>query len=500
MREMLSQQRERIAQASEDQVLQFIEDSRHKIQDLQSQITVLSGLLGNERALCAALQHLIAPIRTLPVELLATIFLFSLRDGESDMRNAKKNLRISDAYRVSHVCSEWHQVALATPKLWIAPIQLTYSPEHSRKVLRALFARSAPLPLSISITPNFTGTPIDIPILNEVALVAGRCRSLRCSTHIPASFLQQLGNTDALEELEIQAIYEDVPGFDLGSVVCFSQAPRLQKLSINPLLGLSISMPWAQLTDLTFIVTSNRFVYDPLEILTRCKNLVRTHLVAPCDNPSVSSSLVVLSHLRSLCLRIAMRSPPHATVLFLYHLTAPVLDELHLVFPSNSTWDESPITAFQLRSPSITTLKISGYTSDMSFEAVKAALLNAPLLTHLSIVDCNTWLLKYVLDALSLSGDESHILVPRLHILTLKCSQFRKSEDTVRGIIDSRWWPDDELSTHGAARWSRVNLTELSEFSSPQFGIGPELRDKMETLQQSGLDVNIDVASLWDLE
>ncbi|KAK7030530.1 hypothetical protein R3P38DRAFT_3187814 [Favolaschia claudopus] len=247
------------------------------------------------------------------------------------------------------------------------------------------------------------------------------------------------------------------------------------------------------------MVASSRSAFDPLELLAQCKNLVRAHLVAPWDNPSVSSYPVVLSHLRSLCLRIAMRSP-HATVLFLNYLTAPVLDELHLVFPSNSTWDESPITAFQLRSPSITTLKISGYTSDMTFEAVKAALLNAPLLTHLSIVCCDTWLLKYVLDALSLSGDESHILVPRLHILTLKCSQFRKSEDTVRGIIDSRWWPDDELSMHGAARWSRVNLTELSECSSPEFGIGPELRDKMETLQQSGLDVNIGVASLLDLE
>ncbi|KAK7030529.1 hypothetical protein R3P38DRAFT_845267 [Favolaschia claudopus] len=148
MRDLLSQQRGRINQASKAQVLQFIADSKSNIQNLQSQIIMLSGLLRNERAVCAALQHLNAPIRTLPVELLAEIFLFMLRDGESGARDVKKNLCISDTYRVSHVCSEWRQIALATPKLWTAPIQLTCSPEHSRlgKVLRALFARSAPFP------------------------------------------------------------------------------------------------------------------------------------------------------------------------------------------------------------------------------------------------------------------------------------------------------------------------------------------------------------------
>ncbi|KAJ7727359.1 hypothetical protein B0H16DRAFT_1210998, partial [Mycena metata] len=68
-----------------------------------------------ERITAAVLRHLVAPIRTLPVELFAEIFSLTIRD-ESDF--LYKPTHFQDAYRVSHVCSEWRQIALSTPQLW----------------------------------------------------------------------------------------------------------------------------------------------------------------------------------------------------------------------------------------------------------------------------------------------------------------------------------------------------------------------------------------------
>ncbi|KAJ7727356.1 hypothetical protein B0H16DRAFT_1331633, partial [Mycena metata] len=58
----------------------------------------------------------LAPIRRLPVELLAAIFSLTIRDADSLFPNDVKHFR--DAYRVSHICSEWRQIAVSTPQLW----------------------------------------------------------------------------------------------------------------------------------------------------------------------------------------------------------------------------------------------------------------------------------------------------------------------------------------------------------------------------------------------
>ncbi|KAJ7264904.1 hypothetical protein B0H12DRAFT_986153, partial [Mycena haematopus] len=76
------------------------------ITSLESQIRALVELRDRERACIAALRHLISPIHTLPVELLAEIFELAI--GEDD----------EAVFRISQVCSDWRQVAHSTPRLW----------------------------------------------------------------------------------------------------------------------------------------------------------------------------------------------------------------------------------------------------------------------------------------------------------------------------------------------------------------------------------------------
>ncbi|KAJ7268128.1 hypothetical protein B0H12DRAFT_1002293, partial [Mycena haematopus] len=78
------------------------------VTSLESQISALVELRDRERACIAVLRHLISPIRTLPVELLAEIFELSIG----------VEMYEKDAFRISHVCSEWRHIAHSTPRLW----------------------------------------------------------------------------------------------------------------------------------------------------------------------------------------------------------------------------------------------------------------------------------------------------------------------------------------------------------------------------------------------
>ncbi|KAJ6451580.1 hypothetical protein C8R45DRAFT_760422, partial [Mycena sanguinolenta] len=84
------------------------------------------------------LKHIVSPIHSLPVELLAEIFYLALW----------RYPNIKDMCRVSHVCSDWRQIAHSTPRLWarISSINLSQKGDVPES-LTAFLARSAPLPV-----------------------------------------------------------------------------------------------------------------------------------------------------------------------------------------------------------------------------------------------------------------------------------------------------------------------------------------------------------------
>jgi hypothetical protein len=112
---MVSEQTKRTRGSSVSQIKQFIEESDSKMASLETEIALrissfeslkieaLSELRDRERA---ALWFIIAPIRTFPVELLAEIFVLTIREA----------LHIYDAFRVAHVCDSWRQIARGTPQ------------------------------------------------------------------------------------------------------------------------------------------------------------------------------------------------------------------------------------------------------------------------------------------------------------------------------------------------------------------------------------------------
>ncbi|KAJ7863494.1 hypothetical protein B0H14DRAFT_3133978 [Mycena olivaceomarginata] len=481
---ILAEQTERTRGSSISQIKQFIEESDSKMASLETEIalqagsleiTALSELRDCERATGAALRHLIAPIRTLPIELLAEIF---------------------DAYRVSHVCGHWRRVAHGTPSLWIGPLCLSLEADAESEEtyvdgLRAWLARSALLPVPIYFTPWH-----GCRILDEVLDVAFRWRSLCVFASLPVRLVRRLADIrlEALEELQLPAMRAatDTVGFDPTSILSFAAAPRLRKLTIN--VDCRIPMPWAQLTDITLTTAPSLDIC--LGIVAPCINLVKLSLVARGSIlPPAGDDILVFHHLRVLSIAFA-RGDSGATevqaMLFMGRLSAPALDDLHLNLEcaARIQWDENTFTAFQSRSPNISKLEIKGYRSYLPATALRAALVHAPSLTHLCLHRFRHSIDDTLLRDLCYT-DGVQPLLPRLHNLSLTwVIGAGTSKDLLVSLFASRWWTDADLASRPpptVARWTRIKLGG-EVFSA--FGQG--FRARMEELRKAGLIIDIE--------
>ncbi|KAF7365034.1 F-box domain-containing protein [Mycena venus] len=469
--------------SSRTQIKPFLEKSKSKITHLESQIASLIQECGRERAVAIALRSLLAPIRTLPVELLVEIFLLTIRNGPED----PKSLHFRDAFRLAHVCSTWRQVANGTPQLWTGPIEVAASranwSDDDIDGMEAWLVRSAPLSLPISLI-GFQEND-DMPrIVDTLLEVSPRWRSCLLSGSFPTSLLTRLAEhaLESLEELDVQYTV----GLKLDPSSNFSATPRLQRLKLNAIPD--IRMPWAQLTELTL---ANNYIFDrdiSLLTLADCPHLRTASLTIfgwELPRAAVLTKAINLVHLRILVLNftsIAAGSTSHFFPFF-DCLSAPALKELRLSFGSKFTWNETRFTAFQLQSPNITLFEVTN--SPLTSANLTAALLHAPTLTHLKLTACLNCIDNSFLRALSYDNSvEPH--VPRLHDLSLlMISANGWSEKTLMHMITSRCAVDAEMVSR-VARWTRI---ELQNIKGLPFKFSQRFKDAMRELEHNGVIV-----------
>ncbi|KAJ7067269.1 hypothetical protein C8F01DRAFT_1120811 [Mycena amicta] len=143
------------------QVLQAISHARNAISSVEEQMAALKLVLGALEArrdayigFIDAHEKILTPIRQLPTELMAEIFLRCV-EGEQPPWNPPTNIE----WRLAQVCIAWRTLALSTPALWRRLfITHTYSPYDvlSADILRNTLAlqlrRAAQAPLLISFT------------------------------------------------------------------------------------------------------------------------------------------------------------------------------------------------------------------------------------------------------------------------------------------------------------------------------------------------------------
>ncbi len=263
VRAIALEQTERTRQSSKADIERFIEESELKIASLESQITALVELRDRERATVSTLRYLIAPIHTLPVELLAEIFQLTIDD----------NTHIKDAFRISQVCSDWRQVAHSTPRLWAGPLRVPLEARESEQVyadeLKSWLARSASLHIPVILEFKRRETvPLSPRISEEIFRIAPRWRSLRVETptYPQASLVRRVAecSLDSLEELNLGFIEQDA--VDADTIPSFMTASRLQKLSISlDEDSHRILVPWVQSAQLIKSCEQRLLVRAPVE-------------------------------------------------------------------------------------------------------------------------------------------------------------------------------------------------------------------------------------------
>ncbi|KAF7365496.1 hypothetical protein MVEN_00422600 [Mycena venus] len=480
IRSVVLEQAERISQSSKAEIERLIQESELKASSLESQITALIELRDRERAISAALQYLISPIRTLPVELLVEIFSLAIRD----------DTHIKDAFRISQVCVDWRHVAHNTPRFWTGRITVELDGYDSEQAdgLRAWLARSAtlPVPVFFRVTRDYSHR-----IPEEILAISHRWLSLRLHgwlVQVPMSLVRRVAECrlDSLEELHLGTIDQEVSNFGHNTIPSFYTAPRLRKLTMSDFNSPQVLMPWAQLADLSFDFQSPD---TALNILAQCTGLVKASIqtigwhVLPEPRPDV----LPLNHLHSLSVTFKFSGSPTHVVPFFHRLSAPVLEDICLDFgdivPQGVVhWNEAHFTAFLLRSPNITRLELRD--SYLTSEDLRAVLRHVPSLTKLELAYPQDGCDDAFINALKYT-DGVDPFVPRLHSLLLEgIDENLFTEELLAGMIASRWWTDNELASRTVApvvsRWKLVQLRH--KFSEDFLGI-------VEDLRRNGLNI-----------
>ncbi|KAJ6566468.1 hypothetical protein B0H19DRAFT_710957 [Mycena capillaripes] len=219
---------------------------------LQARMTELAVHRANIQEQYDSCHSLVAPVRSLPSELVAQIFTLSLEvasEPESDVwRPAELALyRLAQVplLIVSQVCSRWHSIALGTPSLW-STIQLNQTLWHTPAIaakamglLQSALTRGGNVPLTVLVTST-AASPVHSPALELLAQHSARWRAATLKCH--ADHLQHLsnirGSLPALETLEIR-----LQGTNLETVTLFQEAPRLCDLAVAEDLLPHVSTP-----------------------------------------------------------------------------------------------------------------------------------------------------------------------------------------------------------------------------------------------------------------
>ncbi|KAJ7037819.1 hypothetical protein C8F04DRAFT_1256730 [Mycena alexandri] len=468
---ILLEQKTRTEGKSRTEIQQLIGESHSEIRSVESQIADLESRLASlverrdrENLVVDALRHLISPIQ-LPVELLVQIFGFTICKGQQLGRYP----HFQDAYRVSHVCSHWREISFSTPHLWTGPVEVDLREDGGADGFRTWLSRSAPMSVPI-LFRWFPGKDVAHPVLEELLAISPRWRSLCCLRQsAPAWFFMRLAEhtLESLEEVNLGHVPDAVA---TAALPMFGTAPLLRKLDVVPTSRLD--MPWMQLNDLTL---RNGAAPDiSLDILAQCANLVTASVdTFPWTSmPPSRTEIITLPHLRTLELDFFKRGPESHFM--------PFLDSL---FP----WLASTFTAFQLRSPHLTSLELS-YAS-LTSDDLKAVLFHAPLLSDLNLRLCPYCVDDDFILALHYKHD-SEPLVPFLRNLFLYgISPTTVSENILVGMIASRWRTDAEEESQSAPmtipRWTRVEL----QLQPTSYKFGQKFENLIGNLRRSGLHI-----------
>lgn len=418
----------------------------------------------------------LAPVRRLPPEILAKIFVICMPSYGSPSFNPQ-----CSPFLFGQVCIGWRQVALLTQTLWSSITVNPYWPSHKMAALWVSRAMSAPLEIRL----NSTGLPragAIQPAISVLALYCDRWKDL--DLRIEEKMVLRLNlirhRLPWLETLRIQNPKASQPWCRSQELNIFELAPRLRNLSLG--IGIShtsVKIPWHQLTELKVHVTD---IIECMSILRLVPNVVKCTMYALSRFPTTLISpenmpILTLSHLHSLgILRLA---PPED---ILRHLYLPIIDALHIENErTDSLLSRESFTSF-LSGSSRTLRKLEiGCLNGRDSAHIAQCLRATPSLTELTLRGSGFWVTTDLLRLLTRLPDVD-ALVPDLEALEISDRSI-PFDECVR-MIESRW----SVATGAQVKKLSIKMVMEEDWRADVADLKPLLKCRQEGMMVSVLN------------
>ncbi|KAJ7485231.1 hypothetical protein B0H11DRAFT_2192777 [Mycena galericulata] len=277
-------------------------DLRARIKQIQQQI---SALREEQKAAQLALDSVVYPVLTLPLEITSHIFVQYLD------KEPKKPNSLEPPLVLTHVCSEWRNIALNLPQLW-SHLQLVFDDSRvpSRALVEAWMARIGSTQISMDIkyicprpSPEFTHPPLLREMLHHSSSLQWKNLTLSLPLLCLASEFSAKKEFPSLESLAL--ICTNTGGSpsivfpDDFRAKAFSKAPKLRAVRIDVGMPPKISfrLPWSQLTHLDAAHFTSTVWYNVLRLASALVECAFRHIP---DSPLYDFPPLHLEHLEVL--------------------------------------------------------------------------------------------------------------------------------------------------------------------------------------------------------
>ncbi|KAF7984408.1 hypothetical protein HWV62_14454 [Athelia sp. TMB] len=334
-------------------ISQYVSDGQSTVSQIEGHVHVMlrkvAALLQKRDKLMRSVarhESFLAPVRLLPEEILANIFLLSLPTTHDRSSFSFKRAPLL----FTQVSVAWRTCALSSQRLWSSFTLSSQLPTHA-SLAEAWLSRTKSSPLSIRMDVARDSSKCALwPAVAQVVQYCDRWREL--DIEAPTSILCRMTPVRhrlcLLEKLTIDIIHdceEHIKNFDY--------APRLRwvkiKAAVHPLMLL---LPWGQLDNLEIVVYRLAPLLAILELSSNIKHLALENSPKYLDAFPCTRQTVTLRHVASLRICILQDSMSLFT---------------------------------KIRCPNLTSLKIQTSAASLMSVEFQALLASSPSLAHLSI-------------------------------------------------------------------------------------------------------------------
>ena len=418
-----------------------LRDATSDLHELDDDIAHVQAVLEDLRRKREALQEFaikhdafLAPIRQLPAEILAEIFIYCMPNYGNSSFNPH-----FPPFLLGRVCIGWRQVASSTQVLWSSITVNPYWPSH--KMAKLWIERAISAPLTIHL--DSTGPSREGPIQPAIAVLAQYCdRWKDLDIRIEETMVSRLNSIRHrlpwLETLRIQNPRESRLWCQSQELNIFELAPRLHNVSLaRGISHTSVKIPWNQLTELNVHAANFN---ECLETLQLVPNLVKCTVYAlsrfqTASLPSQNSPVLTFSYLRSFS--IFCLGPPEG---IFRHLKLPIIYAFHIACETDRHEDswlsrQSLMPLLSCSSHALRKLEIGRLIARDSAH-IAWCLRATPWLAQLTLRGSEDWVTADLLRLFTRLPD-IEVLVPDLEVLEISARHIPCYE--CMSMIESRW-------------------------------------------------------------